>query len=69
MTYNGASLHDVLHATKYIKKYVLYCKKIYRYKINPHDQHCKWIYMYKITPHDGQPNYKANLVAKGFKKE
>ena len=30
---------------------------------------CKWVYRYKITPHDGQPEYKAQLGAKGFKQE
>ena len=30
---------------------------------------CKLVYQYKLTPHDGQPKYKAQLVAKGFKQE
>ena len=29
---------------------------------------CKWVYKYKLTPNDGQPKYKANLVAEGFKR-
>ena len=30
---------------------------------------CKWVYKMKITPKDGKPEYKAWMVAKGFKQK